>query len=706
MKIEARMHNLQFVSNTCLIYGASFLLIYLIEFLHERLGGREKGRDLLGAFLLGLAALAVQLLIRGARHPALAADLPDGGFLLIFISILFYGTGGGSITMLMICAAGLALGHRPPAFLLANALIACLGGLASRSLMRGVGPRYHLAAAVLGTALIQLASLGAAALLLTPPGARQDYVSSFPLLFPVLEIYALSISLIFVNNRAIGRKLGALKDAEDALRHRTAFLETLLNSSTDGILVVDGQGKKILQNRQMAEIWNIPRAIAEDEDDTNQVRYVMTAVTDPEEFATKVSWLYDHPGESSRDEISLKVGKVLDRYSTPAIGENGQHYGRIWIFHEITELRAGERRLWSLFEDSPIAIWEEDFSAVRRRLFEAGGEGSRGPEALLGEPGYVNELSALVRVLNINRAAIELLGYSDKAALLASGRAFIDNEELIEAFRRELIALLDGQRTFEGEAIIVTAQGERIFGLLKLSVMPGYEETWEHVIVSIVNVSERVRTSQALKQSLTEKETLLREIHHRVKNNLQIICSLISMQRNSGKISPEGDRTLVDLESRVRTMAIVHEMLYQVNDYASVDFSAYVGQLCNYLLEAYAVSPGQIHIEVSVESFHLALEKAIPCGILLNELLVNALKYAFPDGRSGTIKVGLARGTGDRMVLTVSDDGIGAAKADLDHGKQGSFGLSLVGSMAEQLGGRSSIDSSAGVTVSVDIPIL
>ncbi len=134
--------------------------------------------------------------------------------------------------------------------------------------------------------------------------------------------------------------------AEEELQRKTAFLEAQVSCSIDGILVVDKQGRKTLQNQRMADMFKMPKAIADDSDDATQVRWVTEKIKNPEPFAAKVRHLYAHPDEVSRDEIDLKDGTILDRYSSPVVGKDGEYYGRIWTFRDITERRQFEARLF------------------------------------------------------------------------------------------------------------------------------------------------------------------------------------------------------------------------------------------------------------------------------------------------------------------------------------------------------------------------
>ncbi|MBA4390716.1 MAG: hypothetical protein C0399_07245, partial [Syntrophus sp. (in: bacteria)] len=157
--------------------------------------------------------------------------------------------------------------------------------------------------------------------------------------------------------QAIVRDVTERKQAEEAMRWKTALLEAQMNASIDGILVVDKNQRRIIANQRIIDLWDVPQHILDNEDDTALFQYVVGLVKYPEQFLEKVMYLYDHPYESSRDEIEFKSGMVLDRYSAPVLGEDGHHYGRIWTFHGITdrrrteeELRIAHQRLFDIIE--------------------------------------------------------------------------------------------------------------------------------------------------------------------------------------------------------------------------------------------------------------------------------------------------------------------------------------------------------------------
>jgi two-component sensor histidine kinase len=217
------------------------------------------------------------------------------------------------------------------------------------------------------------------------------------------------------------------------------------------------------------------------------------------------------------------------------------------------------------------------------------------------------------------------------------------------------------------------------------------------------DVTAQRAASRALMESLREKEVLLQEVHHRVKNNLQIICSLIHLEGSSIDESSPIAGSLADMEARVSAMALVHDLLYLSDDLVHVDFASYVRQLVAQLASAYVDDRERIELRLSIGDVHLSLEKAIPCGLLINELVANSLKHAFPSGRKGAIRVSMTRE--DRAVsLMVADDGVGAPEAAIASPARNTIGLKLVEALASQLQGEYEIDGRNGFAVRLRFP--
>jgi two-component sensor histidine kinase len=209
-------------------------------------------------------------------------------------------------------------------------------------------------------------------------------------------------------------------------------------------------------------------------------------------------------------------------------------------------------------------------------------------------------------------------------------------------------------------------------------------------------ISERVQAEKQLQASLREKEVMLKEIHHRVKNNLQVITSLLKLQSRYVE-DQEALKVFRESQSRVRSMALVHERLYQSDNLARIDFAEYTRDLTSVLSGTYSANPETVSIRIRADEVLLGIDAAVPCGLILNELVSNALKHAFPNGQTGEIWVELAAGQDQQVSLRVSDDGIGLPEM-LDWQNTDSLGLQLVNSLVNQLEGVIELDNSNGGT--------
>lgn len=206
---------------------------------------------------------------------------------------------------------------------------------------------------------------------------------------------------------------------------------------------------------------------------------------------------------------------------------------------------------------------------------------------------------------------------------------------------------------------------------------------------SHTDITDAKRAEQRIEAALNEKEILIKEIYHRVKNNLQVVASLLSMQGRS--VEDQGVRALFDESAgRVLAMSQVHEQLYQSRDLASIEFKVYLGQLVARLAAQFARQG--IHIDAALDDVVLGIETAIPCALIVNELVSNSVKHAFPDGRAGRVRVGLQVGADDRVVLLVSDDGVGLPPGFVP-AQSRSLGWRLVLGLTNQIGGSLEISA-------------
>jgi len=199
------------------------------------------------------------------------------------------------------------------------------------------------------------------------------------------------------------------------------------------------------------------------------------------------------------------------------------------------------------------------------------------------------------------------------------------------------------------------------------------------------------------------RTVLLKEIHHRVKNNLAVISSLLSTQaRSTG--NADARRVLEESQQRVYSMSLIHEHLYKNERLDRIDFSTYIQQLLRGLNSIFMLEPSRILVEMKVDSVELPVEQAVPCGLILNELLSNALKYAFPDGRNGKIAVLFHESSQGSLELVIEDDGIGLPADVVFKGSTGSLGLQIVEVLVKQLDGTFERQSSNGTRMTVRFP--
>ncbi|TXC67294.1 hypothetical protein FSC37_21145 [Piscinibacter aquaticus] len=232
----------------------------------------------------------------------------------------------------------------------------------------------------------------------------------------------------------------------------------------------------------------------------------------------------------------------------------------------------------------------------------------------------------------------------------------------------------------------IDTSGKRYWIEWTNSVLHDTEGRMAYMVSIGVDISERRAAAEKIRVALHEKELLLQEIYHRVKNNLQMVVSLLTLQaRNTDH--PQARAALGDSARRIRSMALVHEQLYQSGDLSEINFGSYIGQLIHQIESSHEDAAPRVRIRTEVAPVRLGIETAVPLGLIVNELVTNAYKHAFPDGRGGTIGLCLQPLPGGELELSVSDDGIGLPPG-IDPAQFRSLGLRLVSMLAAQLGGE------------------
>lgn len=360
-------------------------------------------------------------------------------------------------------------------------------------------------------------------------------------------------------------------------------------------------------------------------------------------------------------------------------------------------LGATEAIYKGLFENVPIAILECDYSLVKEKL-ESLSRMSKKEfyKFLIRNPNFVSKCYDSVKVVAVNKESIRLFEAGTKEEVMRSARELF-RAEREDRFRKVLFSVRFGGRTLQTDSRLKTCKGRIFDATIRWSLSPEFEDTFSSVIIAVAEITDKKEAERQLKNSLKEKEVMLKEIHHRVKNNLQVISSLFSLQ-SEYENDPKIHDAFMESQNRIQTMALIHDELYQSTDLGNVEFSGYSKRLTEKIQTAYKIGP-DIRLENRSSKLFLEINLAIPLGLILNELLTNCFKYAFPknfspDKEKPTIRVHIAQES-NRVTLEVADNGIGLP-SELDPTQTRSFGLTLVQVLVKQLKGKMDFSSSVG----------
>jgi PAS domain S-box-containing protein len=299
------------------------------------------------------------------------------------------------------------------------------------------------------------------------------------------------------------------------------------------------------------------------------------------------------------------------------------------------------------------------------------------------------------RWVDFNDAAMELLGYDERAelAVVPIQDTYADPGE-----RKHLLGLLQGRDFLRDHPLdLKRRDGTVIHVLITVAVLRDVEGRIESLQGTLRDVTEQKRAEENLKTALKEKEILLREIHHRIKNNMQIISSLLSLQARTIP-NPELREILAVCQGRLKSMALIHEKLYQSKDFSAVDFRSYIEVLTAHLFSLSGSERSGIRAELDVGDIRLDITRAIPCGLIINELVSNALTHAFPGGRPGAVRIAMKAEEGGRLELTIADDGCGLS-ASVNVADPATLGLQIVRDLVQQIDGTLSHTTSDAGTV-------
>jgi PAS domain S-box-containing protein len=459
----------------------------------------------------------------------------------------------------------------------------------------------------------------------------------------------------------------AVKESEE--KHRTLF-----ETANDAILLADIETGTILDaNQKAGELFGMP---------SSELIGLHHTQLHPEELAeTYREGFKEHvPKEGSvmgDMSISRKDGAVIPVELSEGVIELKGRKVRLGIFREVTDRKEAEEALMES---------EQRF----RGAFENAAVGA-------------SMVDLKGRFLKVNRRLCELLGYPENE-LLSKTFSDITHPEDIQIGLDNLKRQISGEADYTSfEKRYVRKDGEVIHVIVSPALIRNSEGTPQHFVGLWQDITERKRAEEQILRSLEEKEVLLKEIHHRVKNNMNVITSLLSLQSRYIR-DKDALRIFRDGQNRIRAMARVHEKLYQSEDFSKVNINDYIEVLAKDLFNAYHISESSVSLKVNAGDVFLDIDFLIPCGLIINEIVSNSLKHGFREGRKGEISISLTSdASGKRLV--VSDNGIGMPEGfDID--KSETLGLLLVNSLVSQLRGTMEIDSNEGTTYQITFPEL
>ncbi len=475
------------------------------------------------------------------------------------------------------------------------------------------------------------------------------------------------------------RDITERKKAEDLLNKSKEFAETVINSMNDAIAVIDVNNFMItdinsvfLKNYGMMKKEVVGKTCYEITHKRTQ------PCTPPNDICPLLNTLNTGKYSMVEHEHYLKSGEkqYVEVSTSPIIDENGKVAKVIYVARDITERKQAEKTI-----EGSLKRLEEEKAKTESII------------AAIGDAISIQDTD--FKVLYQNKIHQDITG--DQKGEYCY-KKYEHKEHICEDCPVDM-SFKDGKIHTQERSIIIREQ--KMY--FEITASPLMDSTG-NIIAGIEvgrNITERKKAEDQIAVSLHEKETLLKEIHHRVKNNLQIVSSLLDHQTQFIK-----DKKVIEIfsesQNRIASMALVHEKLYQSKDLAKINFHDYINDLAANLFQSITEYSGKIRLNMNIENIQLDIDVAIPCGLIINELVTNSLKYAFPGGRFGEIKIVFRKTDEDMLELVISDNGIGIP-TDLDFRKTGSLGLHLVTILAEnQLLGNINLNRNEGTEFKIE----
>jgi PAS domain S-box-containing protein len=463
------------------------------------------------------------------------------------------------------------------------------------------------------------------------------------------------------------------KKAEEKIKAKSHFLESLIQQSPLPTFVMDSKGFNVMVNEAFLKFYAVPgkelilgrNALTEPANvSQGMVKYFEEALSGKIVEVPEIEFV--SPYENKKNITRCRMFPIVD--------PTGTLTNVVVMQEDITEQKQAEKSLKAS---------EEKY----RQLAETSKD-------------VIMVLDLKGNVKYINQEGIKLSGHS-KEEILKMNVNDVLLDDKIPLSENNLAKRIAGDKSlFVYEIDFLNKKGDKIPVEIKSSLITEQSKP-AGVLITARDVTERKRAEDKIKASLKEKEVLLREIHHRVKNNLQVISSLLNMQVRKAKDKNVID-SLLNSRSRIQTMSLIHAQLYQSENFEQVEMGTTIRKLLSFLSQIYAGAKKNITSVVTAEGVILSISQAIPCGLIINELVSNALKHAFNGMAEGSIEISMRELADDKIKLTVKDNGVGIPE-ELDIYKTDTLGLKIVRTLAEeQLEGKMGLIREKGTEICVE----
>ena len=456
---------------------------------------------------------------------------------------------------------------------------------------------------------------------------------------------------------AVARDITEAKLAQEELEASEERYRSILDNANDAIFTLDDSGFFTYTNPSFNELLGY----SEVELSKRTVHDVIQGL--PKRGKT---WIKAIAESGAEREFVAADGKVLTMLGGATIQHNdkGKPTGVRGIYLDITDMLLHERRA-----KTQSAKLESIFDSTENMIMFT--------------------MDSADRVNAFNKNFKNIFEY-DFGLTFETSKSFIEHiskvvdEEPYQGQLRLFLRAMEGKPQ-QFELPLKTIHGESRWYQVFLNPVSLGEDQREISCIAY-DITERKEIDRAIRSALKEKEVLLQEVHHRVKNNLQVISSMLNLQKSFVK-DPETLNLLEESTNRIATMSYIHESLYRNTDFANISFAEYLQRLSANLIQSYSRSDCEVVLQTVFDEVYLSLEQAIPCGLITNELVSNSLKYAFPDRVQGTITLRIQHVEGGAVELEVSDDGVGLPPG-MDFAKNDSLGVYLVQALTEQIDGE------------------